>query len=119
MKFRPLILLGILVLLFGCKTATPVPEEKGSVVHIVAGAFNPQTISVRKGEAVCWVNDDAEDAHWPASNDHPTHLLYPGFDPGHPVRSGDRWCFTFERVGDAPYHDHFFPEIHGTVRVEP
>jgi plastocyanin len=79
--------------------------------------FAPDPVTVALGSEVCWINSDPE-ARWPASNIHPTHEIYSDFDPKTPVRSGETWCFTFDKPGIWKYHDHLFPEFVGTVNVE-
>ena len=51
----------------------------GNVVKFTGTAFEPQTLTINKGETVKFENKSSDD-FWPASNNHPTHLLYPGFD---------------------------------------
>ncbi len=79
--------------------------------------FTPQEISVKKDDRVCWKNSD-DVARWPASNIHPTHDIYPAFDPKAGVRAGDTWCFTFDKEGIWQFHDHLLPEFGGRVVVE-
>lgn len=84
---------------------------------MISAGFDPETVTVKKGTEVCYVNEDME-ARWPASNIHPTHEIYSDFDPKTPVRSGDTWCFDFTKSGIWKFHDHLFPEFVGTVNVE-
>lgn len=84
---------------------------------MTSGAFTPATLSIRTGQQVCWVNYDSE-GRWPASNIHPTHEIYPEFDPSKPMKPGETWCFVFKKPGIWKFHDHLFPELIGTVNVE-
>jgi plastocyanin len=86
-------------------------------VRMEAQSFEPAVLTVEVGETVTFVNEGDEDK-WPASNDHPTHELYPGFDARRAILPGDSWSFTFERPGRWGYHDHLSPEIEGEVVVE-
>ena len=79
--------------------------------------FEPKTITVEKGTKVCFINNDIE-ARWPASNIHPTHEIFPEFDPKTPIHSREEWCFTFKKSGTWKYHDHLLPEYSGTVNVD-
>ena len=64
------------------------------------------------------MNDNPNESFWPASNIHPTHMIYPEFDAKRPVASGKDWSFTFTKKGTWRYHDHLNPEATGTVVVE-
>ncbi len=88
------------------------------VVRMQAGRFAPSTVTVRQGDTVVFENHDTT-ARWPASNIHPTHHIYPEFDPRAPVAPGQRWAFTFDRPGAWNYHDHLAPDVSGAVVVEP
>ena len=53
-----------------------------------------------------------------ASDEHPTHLLYPEFDQYKTAERGkDIFRFTFEKVGTWNYHDHLNATMGGTVVV--
>jgi plastocyanin len=82
-----------------------------------ADSFEPSTLTISKGETVEFENESGDDK-WPASNVHPTHELYPGFDAQEPVLDGDSYEFTFDRPGRWGYHDHLKPDIQGTIVVE-
>lgn len=93
------------------------PAEHTEVIMNTDG-FSPASVSLMAGDTVCWMNEHAGEARWPASNDHPTHEEYAEFDPQTPVRDGNHWCFTFSKPGSWVYHDHLFPEFRGTVVVK-
>jgi plastocyanin len=87
------------------------------VVRIEAAGFVPATVTIRQGDTVVFENRGSS-ARWPASNIHPTHHIYPDFDPRAPVAPGQRWAFTFDRPGTWNYHDHLAPDVAGSVVVE-
>ena len=89
-------------------------DEGNVVVHVTEAGF--ESAEVRKGTTVVFENAGDED-HWPASDDHPTHDLYPGFDPEKPLKPGSEWSFTFDRPGSWGYHDHLNPYLTGEVVV--
>lgn len=98
-------------------TSQPTAQLSGSVVvQLLADRFEPANLTVSLGQTVCFMNQDSAE-HWPASNDHPSHLIYPQFDPKQAVAPGSQWCFTFDRVGSWGFHDHLRPYILGTVIV--
>ena len=78
--------------------------------------FEPRSVTVDPGDTVAFENVDDE-AHWPASDDHPNHEEYPEFDPRKPVQPITDWSFTFERAGQWKYHDHINPYLTGEVVV--
>ena len=85
-------------------------------VRITEDGFSPEKIQVKKGQLVVWVNED-DDFHWPASNVHPIHEIYPDFDPLEPLNPGEVWFFTFDKQGEWRYHDHLKPNKRGIVTV--
>ena len=90
-------------------------EKPGDRLTILIndGGFNPVELSIKKGETVTFSNV-GENEHWPASAIHPTHQVYPEFDPKKGLEEGEEWTFTFKRAGVWEMHDHLFPDI--TVR---
>ncbi len=88
----------------------------GVIVEYIDGEYFPKAIEINKGDTVTWVNKD-DDIFWPASNIHPSHEIYPEFDPKKPLRPGSKWSFTFTREGIWQYHDHWTPRAIGTVTV--
>ncbi|MBI4232384.1 S-layer homology domain-containing protein [Candidatus Peregrinibacteria bacterium] len=107
-------------------------DPKTYTVDITEDGFSPEELSVKKGDTVKWVNKDADEKHWPASNDHPTHTDYPGtanskcdtddedgiFDACSGLEENASWSFTFDEVGSWDYHDHLSPSLTGTITVE-
>jgi plastocyanin len=91
------------------------PNDK--VIEITRLSFEPQSITIKRGEKVTWVSK-TESLVWPASNPHPTHGDYSAFDPELPMGAGKAWSFVFEKVGTWPYHDHLDPMKRGVIYVE-
>jgi plastocyanin len=85
-------------------------------VELREEGFVPETIWVSPGDTVRFVNL-LDKPFWPASNLHPTHEMYPEFDPKEPVPAGSSWSFRFRREGTWPYHDHLSPYYRGIVTV--
>lgn len=78
--------------------------------------FEPKTLTIKKGTTVEFKNLDNQ-ARWPASNIHPTHTIYPEFDPKEPVGVDKSWSLIFDKAGSWKYHDHLTPSIRGTIVV--
>src|SRR5262245_40344887 len=87
-----------------------------TVIHMDDNGFSPDTVTIDKGDTIEFENVGAQ-IHWPASNVHPTHDIYPAFDPKKPVQPGESWSFTFDRVGTWKFHDHIYPQFGGSITV--
>ena len=89
--------------------------------------FEPQTVTIKKGETVRFVNNSDRDV-WVASAIHPTHSIYPekseddclgsSFDTCRGLQAAEFWEFTFNETGSWKYHDHLKASETGTIVVE-
>jgi plastocyanin len=79
--------------------------------------YRPSRVTVKPGTTVTFVNQGARD-RWPASNIHPTHEIYPEFDPRRPIPPGGSWSFAFQQRGLWHFHDHLDPHLGGSITVE-
>ncbi len=86
------------------------------VITMDADGFTPNQVTIDQNQTVTFVNEDKQD-HWPASNLHPTHDLYPQFDPTAPVQPGESWKFQANEAGSWDYHDHLSPQLRGQLIV--
>ena len=86
------------------------------VVVLDQRGFEPYKIVIHKGDTVDFVNYSGK-YFWPASDIHPTHQIYPQFDPKRAFGPNQDWSFKFDRVGAWPYHDHLFIYYTGVVVV--
>lgn len=88
------------------------------VVEVVydGSGFNPTALDIKQGDIVIFKNNSNVD-FWPASDNHPTHTLYPEFDAKKPIGPGGSYQFTFNKVGSWGYHDHLNPAAKGVVHV--
>ena len=130
------LLIGITAL--GLLAAIIVSEKSGtnkqyrvlqdfSVITVSKDGYSPPELTISLGTTVIWKNNDTR-LHWPASNFHPTHTLYPetgeddclgsSFDACRGLTQGETYTFTFEYSGSWAYHDHLFPSVGGVVYVE-
>ncbi|HEY4511688.1 MAG TPA: hypothetical protein VJH55_02505 [Candidatus Paceibacterota bacterium] len=96
-------------------TAKVTPKEV--VVKYTDLGFVPKIITINKGDTVKFVSE-ASRTMWPASDVHPTHLLYPEFDAEARLITGQSYSFTFSKVGTWPYHNHTNSNFGGTVIVK-
>lgn len=110
----------ISTLIFGVTKFTNQASELSTAqvqVLIKEDTFKPENLEIKKGTTVVFKNETA-DSRWPASNLHPTHGIFPEFDPKNPVKPGESWEFRFNKVGSWKYHDHLVPIIKGLIIVK-
>lgn len=113
MSIRSLLALAVLWL---APAAVHAQVAVTHVVRITDSGFEPSQLEIKQGEAVVFIND-GQDQHWPASDIHPTHGLYPEFDVKRGLAPGERWLFTFAQAGDWTMHDHLYPQFLGKITV--
>lgn len=111
-----LILAGSLFLL-NKKNTVPPPVVRTLTVELKATGFVPAEIMIEEGQTVTFINRNPKD-FWPASDDHPSHTIYPEFDPKQPIAQNGAWSFKFDKSGDWKYHDHLSPYFTGIVHVQ-
>ncbi len=112
---------GALYLLLQNRDAevAPVVQNLGEPAVVITrteSGYEPKEVTIHQGDVVTWVNESGE-FHWPASDLHPTHGVYPEFDPLTPIAPGDEWSFKFDKVGVWKYHDHIRANKTGTITV--
>lgn len=95
---------------------TPEVFDVEAEVRYEDGGFIPESVTIQVGQAVLWINGDSE-AMWPASDVHPTHQEYLGFDAGRPIAVGGSYTFAFTKPGTWSYHNHMNPKATGVVVV--
>lgn len=88
------------------------------VIKMTPQNFEPNNVAVDENSTVLFVNQD-QVPRWPASNLHPTHELYPEFDPKKAISPGESWSFKTKKAGIWRYHDHLNPHLRGTIVVTP
>ena len=91
-------------------------HSKVQIIEMTSSGFNPSEVTIDENSSVIFLNKDSE-SRWPASNTHPTHELYPEFDPRKPIAPGESWAFKPKNIGDWKYHDHLFPHMRGVITV--
>ena len=110
-------------------TTDPEPAPSTFTVTMDSSGFTPSTLTVQAGDIVIFTNADTR-AHWPATDNHPSHTFYPGssisqcgtgaimFDSCEGVAPGESWVFIFTEIGSWDYHDHLKPAFIGTIVVQ-
>lgn len=88
------------------------------IVELRAEGFSPAELTVEEGDTVEFINRSSPTKFfWPASDFHPTHGIYPEFDPREPIPQNRTWKFTFTRASSWGYHDHVAPYFTGRITV--
>ncbi len=109
-RLMPVLLVGLcLLLLFGIVSC----GDSGATVTIKDFKFEPETVTIKAGETVTWVNEDRRE-----------HQVMSGAPPvmtdlfmSPKLAKGDSWSYTFEEPGEYPYHS-MTGSFLGTVIVE-
>jgi plastocyanin len=100
-------------------------QPENHTVRITKGGFIPKNITIRQNDKVIWINTDSN-AHWPASDFHPTHSEYPSqkkgcissaLDSCAGLKKNEEFSFIFDTTGTWDMHDHLFPEKTMSVKV--
>lgn len=91
-------------------------QNKAYTIELREDGFYPKEFTIKKGDTITFTSS-RQKPFWPASNLHPTHEIYPEFDPKHPIELGESWSFRFEKEGEWRYHDHLFPNYAGSIVV--
>lgn len=108
-KLRKLfVILVCFLAISGCSNNSDNQEIAPNHVNIDGFAFEPDTITVKKGATVTWTNLDSAE-HTATSDDGL-------FDSGL-LAKGESWSFTFEEVGSYGYYCIPHPFMTGTVVV--
>jgi len=111
-----------LIIILFTLTFVPFPvfahSDNPFTIHMDETGFSPRELTIKRNDVVIFENTGVE-AHWPASNIHPTHEEYVEFDPARPIPAGQSWSFIFSEEGTWKFHDHLFPEFLGTVTILP
>jgi len=99
------------------------PHSAGTgILHSVVitnDGFKPSELTIERGDTVVFsAAEDYGKLYWPASNLHPSHLVYPEFDPREPIEPDEEWDFVFQKVGEWRFHDHLAPYYTGTLTVK-
>lgn len=93
-------------------------SREEAAVEITRTGFVPQTIRLRSGGMINFINKDTN-PHQIMSDPHPGHTLYPFLNTDEVLNKDGSVALIFEKSGTYTYHDHLNPlEYQGTVIVE-
>lgn len=94
---------------------TKTPEIIGTVINIENLEFNPETLTIKKGEAVTWVHKDKY-----IKNMKHMVRIYPGGDASSIMLYGDVFSYTFDEAGEYTIIDVIYTKknVKGKIIVE-
>jgi hypothetical protein len=92
-------------------------NSKTHLVILKESGFEPKELTIQKGDIVQF-KTEISDSFWPASDIHPTHGIYPEFDPQEPIEPSQTWSFRFNKEGSWKFHDHLQPVFRGIITVQ-
>jgi plastocyanin len=102
--------------LFKYKSLKVIKSSTVKTIQLTENGFEPKELKINLGDTIVF-STNLKSQFWPASDLHPTHLLYPEFDPKKPIEASQSWAFKFEKPGVWTYHNHLNPTTKGTVVV--
>lgn len=112
-----LLLLVIVVVLFSAlKYGGHDNKNSTHSIILTEEGFSPKEIKIKLGDTVVFSSALGKE-FWPASDMHPTHGIYPDFDPKRPLKSAESWSFKFEKGGSWRFHDHLNSTYVGKIEV--
>lgn len=95
-----------------------VQAAPAAVVEITADGFSPQTVRIKQGQSITWVNEDSS-PHQIASAPFPSDDTLPDLNSDEPLVKNDSFSATLEQPGIFNYHDQLDPVgSKGTIIVE-
>ncbi len=101
------------------KVTTPTVQPQTSLlITYTDSGFTPAITTVAPGTTLEFVNRSTG-LMWIASNPHPTHTGYPGFDALRAYGFGESYRFSISGAGKTyGYHNHLNPGKTGSVTVK-
>lgn len=97
-------------------TKTPDGVMEEAEINLTKGGFTPQTLTVKAGTKVTWINESGGVAAVNSVN-HPTHQVYPLLNLGE-FEDGENLSLIFNTPGTYRYHNHLDATVFGSVIVE-
>jgi plastocyanin len=92
-------------------------SNTATVISYTNSGFSPETVGpIAVGDTVEFRNAGSSPLRV-ASDPHPEHNDYPGFDSKDSVAPGESYFFTFTEAGTWGFHNHLNPSHTGSVQV--
>lgn len=104
------LLIGV-VALSGCtQNQQNSTQNAPNTIAIQNFAFNPNTLTVKAGTKVTWINQD--------STTHTVTSDNGAFQSSGNLNPGDKYTFTFNKTGTYPFHCSIHPSMTGQITVQ-
>jgi len=97
-------------------TLETTPSVNDNTVQITREGYRPETIVVKRGATVRWVNVDSTEDPARYNPTHRIKIINVYTSP--PLSPGQGWSWVFTNDGVYDYQDLIHPDLHGTVQVE-
>ena len=101
----------------GTAQAADLRQESRPTIILTEEGFSPRAVRITRGQSITFTTTRSA-RFWPASDPHPEHTIYPGFDPFGPIAPEESWTFTVDRSGTWNFHDHIRSYFTGTLYVD-
>lgn len=85
----------------------PDQPSQRTVIRIQGNSFSPESITIKPGTTVTWINSDLVD-----------HTVTGNFGVDRRLNSGESFTHTFRTSGTYPYGCTLHPNMEGTVLVQ-
>jgi plastocyanin len=92
----------------GCAPGAIAAAPVTHTVVIEGVKYEPETLTVKRGETVVWVNKDP----------FPHTVTAKGAFDSHDVAAGKSWKYTARKAGEYAYICTLHPNMKGTLKVE-
>ncbi|MGE5469698.1 MAG: cupredoxin domain-containing protein [Bacteroidota bacterium] len=102
------LLAGAAVVLPLAAKGREVAKISAPTVVIEGTTYEPQTLTVKRGETVVWINRDP----------FPHTVTAAGVFDSRPIAAGRSWKYEARRRGEFPYLCTLHPNMKGILRVE-
>ena len=91
------------------RAAQPADRSAGRthIVIIESMRFNPQTLTVQRGDRVTWINKDL----------FPHTVTAPGKFDSHPIAAGGSWTYVARKAGEYDYVCSLHVTMKGKIEV--
>lgn len=100
------------------ETTKTVSQPTEIIVEITATGFSPQTIKIKSGDQVSFINQDSK-PHQIKSDPHPADNLYPFLNTDEILMTNESVTLPFEQSGTFTYHDELNPlEFKGIIIID-
>lgn len=108
---RVIFLILMLVLITGCSTSSsqvnPPIKSVDNQITIKDFKFTPETLNVKLGSAVTWVNEDSMN-----------HIIKSDSFESNNLATGQSYSYTFDTAGSYEYYCSLHPSMKGNIIVE-